>query len=204
LSRSTLAVCRSVFTPSRASSGYGPLFGYRIILEYGVALLNAWRSVDLKVAGSVADCSFRARPLRGEHAREKYNPTMSARKRYRKKPDQFVTAVQLRLAIQTFTYLKWGGEQRCKQGDWLVDNGGDVYTVDGDVFAATYRELSPGVYLKATPVYAVKATSDGRVETKEGVSGYRAGDYIVSNNADGSDAYCISAEKFDAMYELDE
>ncbi len=129
---------------------------------------------------------------------------MSTRKRYRKRPDQFVTAVQLRLEIQTFTYLKWGGTQCCKQGDWLVDNGGDVYTVAGDVFAATYRQLSPGVYLKVTPIYAVKAAGAGQVETKEGVSAYRAGDYIVSNNADGSDAYCISAEKFDAMYELDE
>jgi hypothetical protein len=64
--------------------------------------------------------------------------------------------------------------------------------------------LSPGVYLKVTPIYAVKATGTGHVETKEGLSAYRAGDYIVSNNADGSDAYCISAEKFDAMYELDE
>ena len=129
---------------------------------------------------------------------------MSTRKRYRRKPDQFVTAVQLRLEIQTFTYLKWGGMQRCKQGDWLVDNGGDVYTVDGDVFAATYRPLRPGAYLKVTPIYAVKAAGDGRVKTKEGVSAYRAGDYIVSNNVDGSDAYCISAERFDAMYEPDD
>ena len=64
---------------------------------------------------------------------------MSTRKRYRKKPDQFVTAVQLSMKIQTFVYLKWGGQQRGKQGDWLVDNGGDVYTVDGEVFASTYR-----------------------------------------------------------------
>jgi hypothetical protein len=32
-----------------------------------------------------------------------------------------------------------GAEQRCKRGDWLVDNGGEVYTVDGDSFARTYR-----------------------------------------------------------------
>ena len=115
-----------------------------------------------------------------------------------------MTAVQLSMEIQTFVYVKWGGQQRGKQGDWLVNNAGDVYTVDGDVFASTYRELSPGVYLKTTPVFAAKAASEGCVETKEGVSEYRAGDYLVSNNADGSDGYCIGAEKFLAMYELDE
>ena len=129
---------------------------------------------------------------------------MTTRKRYRKKPDQFVTAVKVDLDLDQFVYRKWGGEQRCKPGDWLVDNDGDVYTVDAEVFAKTYRQLSPGVYLKTTPIYAEQAMSDGRVKTKEGESAYRAGDYIVSNNADGSDAYCISAEKFEAMYEPDE
>lgn len=125
------------------------------------------------------------------------------RKRYRKKPDQSVTAVQVNLDVQDFVYRKWGGLQRCKAGDWLVDNGGDVYTVDGKVFTATYRQLGPGVYLKTTPIYAERATGAGKVKTKEGESSYRAGDYIVSNTADGSDTYCIAAEKFEAMYEPD-
>lgn len=129
---------------------------------------------------------------------------MARRRRYRKKRDQFVTAVQLNLDTQGFVYNKWGSEQRCKQGDWLVDNSGDVYTIDAEVFANTYRQLSPGIFLKTTPIYAERATSDGRVKTKEGESEYRVGDYIVSNNADGSDAYSISAEKFEAMYTLDE
>ena len=129
---------------------------------------------------------------------------MSQRRRYRKKPGQFVTAVRIDLETHGFVYRKWGGEQRCKQGDWLVDNDGDVYTVDADVFAATYRELSPGVYLKTNAIYAKQADGDGRITTKEGASEYRAGDYIVSNNADGSDGYCMTAEKFEAMYELDE
>lgn len=129
---------------------------------------------------------------------------MTQRRRYRKKPDEFVTAVRLELETDGFVYWKWGGEQRCKPGDWLVDNDGDVYTVDAEAFTATYRELSPGVYLKSTPIYAEQAASAGRVKTKEGESEYRTGDYIVSNNADGSDAYCISAAKFEAMYELDD
>ena len=69
-----------------------------------------------------------------------------ARNRYRKKPDQSVTAVQVNLDVRDFVYHKWGGLQRCKPGDWLVDNGGDVYTIDSKVFAATYRQLGPRVY----------------------------------------------------------
>ena len=126
---------------------------------------------------------------------------MAKSTRYLKKPSQFVTAVQLVLATSGFEYQKWGASQRCRQGDWLVDNGGDVYTVDQDVFSQTYRELSPGVYVKTTPVYAVQADADGSVQTKEGVSHYNAGDYLVSNDAEGNDTYCVSAAKFEAMYE---
>lgn len=129
---------------------------------------------------------------------------MKNRKRYRKKPDQFVIAVELGMDTDGFTYRKWGGEQRCKKGDWIVDNGGDIYTVDGEVFATTYRKLDPGKYIKTTPIWAEAAEQAGSVPTKEGRSHYEAGDYLVYNNEDGSDAYCISAAKFEAMYELDE
>ncbi len=64
---------------------------------------------------------------------------MNHRHRYRKKSDSYVIAVQLDLDTDGFTYRKWGGEQRCKIGDWIVDNRGDIYTVDGEVFARTYR-----------------------------------------------------------------
>ncbi len=129
---------------------------------------------------------------------------MGNRRRYRKKADQFVVAVQLDLDTDGFIYRKWGAEQRCQQGDWLVDNDGDHYTVDGEVFVRTYRKLSPGIYVKTTSIWAEVASEPGRVVTKEGASHYQAGDYLVSNNEDGTDAYCISAAKFESMYELDE
>ncbi len=129
---------------------------------------------------------------------------MGERRRYRKKADQFIVAVQLNVETDGFVYQKWGSEQRCKPGDWLVDNQGDVYTVDRDTFDQTYVQKSPGVYIKKTPIWAERATEPGKVATKEGYSQYQAGDYLVSNNQDGSDAYCISAEKFEAMYEPDE
>lgn len=108
------------------------------------------------------------------------------------------------LDTRGFTYRKWGAEQKCKAGDWLVDNNGDVYTVDDGVFARTYRSVGPGIYVKTTPIWAERATRSGSVATKEGRSHYNAGDYLVSNNEDGTDAYCISAEKFESMYESDE
>jgi hypothetical protein len=123
------------------------------------------------------------------------------RRKYRRKSTSFVTAVRLDLDVDGFSYTKWGGRQRCKRGDWIVDSDGDVYTVDGDVFARTYRPLEKGAFVKTTPIWAERATSRGVVETKEGASQYEPGDYLVSNEEDGSDAYCIRAEKFEQMYE---
>lgn len=129
---------------------------------------------------------------------------METHRRYRKKPDQFVIAVQLAIDTDGFTYRKWGADQRCKRDDWIVDNGGDVYTVDNEVFARTYRHLDAGKYVKSTPVWAEIASEAGAMPTKEGESHYKAGDYLVYNNEDGTDSYCISAAKFESMYELDE
>ncbi|MEY8879025.1 MAG: hypothetical protein AB9M60_21120 [Leptothrix sp. (in: b-proteobacteria)] len=129
---------------------------------------------------------------------------MGTRQRYRRRPDRPVTAVKIDLDIDGFSYRKWGAEQRCRRGDWLVDNEGDVYTVAGDVFARTYRAVGPGAFVKRTPVWAETAATPGRVATKEGSTGYAAGDYLVSNNEDGSDAYAVGKAKFEAMYERDE
>ncbi len=124
-------------------------------------------------------------------------------RRYRKKVNKPVFAIQIKLETSSFSYSKWGDRQTCKAGDWLVDNDGDIYTIDQQVFAGTYRQLAPATYVKVTPIWAKKADIAGSVKTKEGRSHYRAGDYIVSNHEDGSDAWCITAEKFHDMYELD-
>ncbi len=128
---------------------------------------------------------------------------MKTRLRYRKKANQFVIAVQVNVDTAGFSYQKWGAKQHCKQGDWLVDNQGDVYTVDNDTFQNTYQPKSPGIYIKTTPIWAERAETAGQVKTKEGVSHYKAGDYLVSNMEDGGDAYCIEAKIFEEMYEID-
>ena len=126
---------------------------------------------------------------------------MGERRKYRKKEKQVVHAVCLDLDTDGFTYRKWGGQQRCKPKDWIVDNDGDVYTVDADTFARTYRHVSAGAYEKIAPVWAEQADSAGQVPTKEGATTYAAGDYLVSNEEDGGDAYAVSRAKFEDMYE---
>ena len=89
----------------------------------------------------------------------------------------------------------------CKPGDWLIENDGDVYTVDADAFAASYERTARGRYVKTAPVWAVRADAAGEISTREGSTRYAAGDYLVSNRADGSDDYAVSREKFESMYE---
>ncbi len=125
---------------------------------------------------------------------------MSERLKYVKRANQPVVAVQLALETAGFTYKKWGGIQRCKAGDWIVNNSGDVYTVDGDTFARTYRATGPGAYVKTIPVWAEVASTAGEVQTKEGATHYQAGDYIVYNEADGGDAYAMARADFERMY----
>jgi hypothetical protein len=126
---------------------------------------------------------------------------MSERQKYVKRPDQKVHAVRLDLETDGFTYRKWGAEQRCKRGDWLVDNGGDAYTVDGATFARTYRHVGDGAYVKTTPIWAERAGAAGDVKTQEGSTHYEPGDYLVFNQEDGGDAYAVAKDKFEAMYE---
>ena len=44
-------------------------------------------------------------------------------------------------------------------------------------------------------------TCAGHIETKEGLSHYIEGDYIVYNNEDLTDGYCMRDKKFEGMYE---
>lgn len=129
---------------------------------------------------------------------------MGERQRYRRRPGQPVVAVQLKLNTEGFKYTKWGEEQRCKANDWLVDNNGEVYTVDADSFARTYTAEGRGTYVKTGKVWAEQAAEAGRVATKEGGTNYESGGWLVSNEEDGSDAYAVSTKKFEESYELDE
>ncbi len=129
---------------------------------------------------------------------------MNKLQRYRKRPNQAITAIRLTLDTAGLRYTKWGAEQHCKPGDWLVDNSGDVYSIDANSFKKTYRQVEPGRYIKIAPVWAEQADSNGIFNTREGLSEYQKGDYIVFNNADRTDGYPVPEADFLAMYEVDE
>ncbi|MDM0001798.1 hypothetical protein QTI24_24535 [Variovorax sp. J22P240] len=129
---------------------------------------------------------------------------MSQRQRYRRRPDRPVVAVRLLLDTEGFDYRKWGDQQHCKPGDWLVDSDGDIYTVDAATFERTYRSVGKGTYVKSTPVWAEASEKAGSVSTQEGRTHFAAGDFLVSNNEEGTDSYAIEAKKFHALYERDD
>lgn len=121
--------------------------------------------------------------------------------KFRRKKETTVTAVRLDLETEGFTYRKWGGIQHCKAGDFIVNNGGETYTVDAESFARTYREVSPGVYQKDTPIWAERAEAAGVIATKEGQTAYQAGDMLVFSDTERNDGYAISLERFESLYE---
>ncbi len=126
---------------------------------------------------------------------------MTERRRYRKRDEARVAAVQLDLDTDGFTYEKWGATQTCKPRDWLVDNAGDVYHVDREVFERTYERQPSGLYKKTAPVWAEQADRAGWVETLDGRTWCEAGDYVVSNDPEGRDRWAVKAEKFEETYE---
>lgn len=128
---------------------------------------------------------------------------MSQRLRYKKKPTAFVTAVQLDLDMDGFSYYKWGSIQVCKRGDWLVDNNGDTYTISKETFERTYEMISPGVYHKSTTVWAEVAEEHSILKTNEGETEYKQGDYLVYNDEESQDAYAVNREKFESMYDIE-
>lgn len=127
---------------------------------------------------------------------------MRTRQKFVKRSSQFVVAVQLDLLTNGFTYQKWGSVQSCKPGDWIVNNNGDTYTINRDVFLATYKATAPGQYVKTTPVWAEVATNSGEVHTKQGSTHYEPGDYLVYNASDSEDGYAVPKTTFERMYEL--
>jgi hypothetical protein len=130
-----------------------------------------------------------------------YSELSMALREYKRRAGSNVFAVRLDLDTEGFTYSKWGETQRCKRGDWIVLNGADTYTVDGDVFARTYQLVSGAEYRKAGTVWAQQAASAGSISTKEGATQYAQGDYVVYNDREQTDGYAMSRAKFEEFYE---
>lgn len=124
------------------------------------------------------------------------------RKTYRKRKGTEVTAIRLNLDLDGFTYHKWGAQQTCKGGDWIVEHNGSVHTVDATTFARTYKQVGPATYVKQGVVWAAPARTDGAIPTLEGQTHYKQGDFLVWNDKDGKDGYAIRKDVFESLYEL--
>lgn len=121
-------------------------------------------------------------------------------KQYKRKPGKSVVAIQL---PGHMLYKAWGDIQHAKPGDWLLQNGDEVYTVDAKSFEHTYRTEGNNLFIKTAAVWAMQTEVDGKVHTKEGYSDYKSGDMLVWNDPHSSDGYCMPQEKFFELYELD-
>ena len=123
-------------------------------------------------------------------------------KPYKAKASSIISAVQLNLDTQGFTYENWGDQQTCHAGDWLVNgDSGDCYTITNESFLRTYQETSPGRYRKHAIIRATQATTAGKIKTQEGSTSYEAGDYLIENDEDGTDTYAINQKRFHELYE---
>ena len=121
--------------------------------------------------------------------------------KYRRRVEVTVVAVRLDLDTDGFTYRKWGAEQLCRAGDWLVNNAGTTYTVGATAFADAYREVSPGVFAKEDPVWVERAATSGTMPTKDGMVDFAPGDMLVFVDPDRIEGLPMSAEQFDEQYE---
>ena len=119
---------------------------------------------------------------------------MAASQKHLQREQIPVAAILLNLETDGFTCRKWGGEQTCKPGDWIVDNAGSVYTLDCDSFARTDRADSPDLYRKVAPNWADLAPHDAAIKTKEGA-------YPVFKDEQRQDGYAVTVPVFEIMYE---
>lgn len=120
-------------------------------------------------------------------------------KTYRKKATHTVFAIQASIKGNIY-YEKWDHNQKATEGDYLVDNEGDVYTVEKVTFESTYTEVGDHRYAKTALVKAEQATESGKIRTLEGLSSHNAGDYIVHNPRQG-DVYVVPQNEFESVYE---
>ena len=76
--------------------------------------------------------------------------------KYKAKPVPTL-AIQLNMNI---AYNKWGGIQKAKAGDWLLQKAGDTFTCDEKVFADTYRPVRLHVYATEIPEHEKRCRTD--------------------------------------------
>ena len=122
----------------------------------------------------------------------------------RRRPDQYVIAVQLDLDTAGFTFRKWGAEQRV-QARRLArrQRRRRLHRRRGQ------SSRAPTASCAAAPTSRRRRCGPRRARRPAASPRRRAARttgrrLLVSNDEDGSDAYAVDAAKFEAMYEPDE
>ena len=90
-------------------------------------------------------------------------------------------------AVRVEQEMTWttaaGDTLRAAVGDMHVadDSTGDQWTVDADIFAATYTSVGGNQYRKTAPISGVQIAEPFSVSTLEGTATGAAGDWLVRN-----------------------
>ena len=106
-------------------------------------------------------------------------------------------------AVEVFDDAEWttphGDVLHASAGDWWVMDGGDRWSVSGDIFRSTYRSLTGDRYRKTSTVTAVAMSDTFAVQTIEGVATGLPGDWLVCNPS--GEYWPVAAEVFERRYE---
>lgn len=92
-----------------------------------------------------------------------------------------------------------GSEMSAAAGDWMVTDGQKSWTVDHQIFEATYRSMSPGVFRKFGIVQARQIEVSAIIPTLEGNVCAEPGDWVVRGEA--GDVWPVPDLEFTRAYE---
>ncbi|MGQ7787939.1 PGDYG domain-containing protein [Nesterenkonia sp. K-15-9-6] len=93
-----------------------------------------------------------------------------------------------------------GAVMEAKPGDWIVDDDGQQWSVDAEVFAETYEAVSEGRYRKTGEVRARQIAQPTSLETLEGSDQLDAGDWVVQNAS--GECWGVSDARFRRRYQV--
>lgn len=127
---------------------------------------------------------------------------MSAYRRYKRKGNEVVIAIQLDLDTEGFSYQKQGAERRCNAQDWLLSDRSGTYAVDDSTFARAFEEIGVGQYTMVGIVRAKVSDSAGHIRVGQRKVPHEPGDYLVWDESTQSIGYAVPKDWFEASYVL--
>ena len=91
-----------------------------------------------------------------------------------------------------------GDTMQAEAGDYLVWNVTSEWTVKGDVFEATYKNVQDSLYEKVATIHALVADEKMSINTLEGIATAEIGDYIAKNQT--GEIWPIPKDVFENSY----